>query len=326
MKVFLSHSSQDKELVMLFIDLLCDYMHMNEDDIFCTSRKNNLIVGENFINSIKESLQACKIIFFLITENYINSKFCLMEMGAAWAFKDNIVPIIVPPLNFEVLKDTPMNTIQGILLTDYQAIFENLYPRKLVGNGILNRLSISQERKLELGIKNFVDDVKQYVNNQFGFNFKEANVISVSQNGDPEASKIEYKDGIYKIYCNFSPNKFYPIPSNFISGVLQFSPHKNWSTANIGSNISFECKTNNNSISHIILEIKSGMELFKFYEKKIELSQEYKKVIIPIDISEMPKQNIKDISEICFVIRPNFVRELIGELEIKNLNYVNNEP
>ena len=53
MKIFISHSSKDKELVMMFVDLLTQGFHIDYNDIFCTSMDNALRVGEDFIKSIK---------------------------------------------------------------------------------------------------------------------------------------------------------------------------------------------------------------------------------------------------------------------------------
>ena len=38
----------------------------------------------------------------------------------------------------------------------------------------------------------------------------------------------------------------------------------------------------------------------------------------------MSAKYLKDISEICFVIRPNFVKEFIGEIEISELKFQGN--
>ena len=35
----------------------------------------------------------------------------------------------------------------------------------------------------------------------------------------------------------------------------------------------------------------------------------------------MPKKHLKDISEICFVVRPNFAHNFIGEIEIGELKF-----
>ena len=85
MKIFISHSSEDKELVLLFVDLLSQGFHIDKNEIFCTSMDNSLRVREDFIKNIKEELHDSEIVIFLITPNYIASNFCVMEMGAAWA-------------------------------------------------------------------------------------------------------------------------------------------------------------------------------------------------------------------------------------------------
>lgn len=181
MKIFISHSSKDKELVLMFVDLLVQGFHIDYDDIFCTSMDNALRVGEDFIKSIKENLLDSEIVLFLVTQNYIDSKFCIMEMGAAWAFKDNIFPIIVPPLDYSILNDTPLKIIQSMILSDAEDLFKKLYEYKLVEKKIIPRLNFIHEHGLFDKIKQFTDDVKIYVNKNYGFNFKDANIICVAQ-------------------------------------------------------------------------------------------------------------------------------------------------
>lgn len=308
MKIFISHSSEDKELVLMFVKLLTQGFHIDHNEIFCTSIDNSLRVGEDFIKSIKEELHDSEIIIFLITPNYIASKFCIMEMGAAWAYKNNIVPIIVPPLDFNVLNDTPMKTIQALILNDSEELFNRLYSHKLVEKQIIPRLNFMQEHELFDKIKKFTDDVKIHVSKNYGFNFKDANIVCVAQNGDPDAVKMETNGNVHKIYCNFKPNDFFPIPSNFISCVYQFVPHKDWS--NIASNSVFycKCKSKDISIQKVTIEFKCGDNLFKFFEQTFTIEKDYKEIRIPITYNIMPKKHLKDISEICFVIRPNFAQ------------------
>ena len=267
MKIFISHSSKDKELVLMFVDLLVQGFHIDYDDIFCTSMDKALRVGDDFIKRIKENLLDSEIVLFLITQNYIDSKFCIMEMGAAWAFKDNIFPIIVPPLDYSILNDTPLKIIQSMILSDAEDLFKKLYEYKLVEKQIIPRLNFMQEHGLFDKIKQFTEDVKIYVSKNYGFNFKDANIICVAQNGDPDAVKLESNDNVHKIICNFKPNEFYPIPSNFISCVYQFVPHKDWSNITNNSIFCCKCRSNNGSIQKMTIEFKCGDNLFKFYEK-----------------------------------------------------------
>lgn len=324
MKIFISHSSKDKELVLMFVDLLVQGFHIDYDEIFCTSMDNALRVGEDFIKSIKENLHDSEIVLFLITQNYIDSKFCIMEMGAAWAFKDNIFPIIVPPLDYSILNDTPLKIIQSIILSDAEDLFKKLYEYKLVEKQIIPRLNFMQEHGLFDKIKQFTEDVKIYVSKNYGFNFKDANIICVAQNGDPDAVKLESNDSIHKMNCNFKANEFYPIPSNFISCVYQFVPHKDWSTITPNSIFCCKCKSKDESIQKVTIEFKCGDNLFKFYEQTFSINSNYSEIKIPISYDMMPQKHLKDISEICFVIRPNFVKNFIGEIEIGELKFQDN--
>lgn len=324
MKIFISHSSKDKELVLMFVDLLVQGFHIDYDEIFCTSMDNALRVGEDFIKSIKENLHDSEIVLFLITQNYIDSKFCVMEMGAAWAFKDNIFPIIVPPLDYNILNDTPLKITQSMILSDAEDLFKKLYEYKLVEKQIIPRLNFMQEHGLFDKIKLFTENVKTYVNKNFGFNFKDAKIICVSQNGDPDAVKIESNNMVHKIFCNFKPNSFYPIPSNAISCVYQFSPHKDWSIITPNSIFCCKCRSNSMSVQKITIEFKCGDNLFKFYEQTFSIDENYLEIQIPITYETMSVKYLKDISEICFVIRPNFVKDFIGEIEISELKFEGN--
>lgn len=71
-------------------------------------------------------------------------------MGAARAFKDNIFPIIVPPLDHSILNDTPLKIVQSIILSDAEDLFKKLYEYKLVEKQIIPRLNFMQEHGLSI--------------------------------------------------------------------------------------------------------------------------------------------------------------------------------
>jgi hypothetical protein len=82
-----------------FFDLLQTGCNINSDHIFCTSVEGaGIETGQDFIDWIEKNLkEACVIILFL-TPNYYDSKFCIAEMGAAWALRSNIFPLMAPDL------------------------------------------------------------------------------------------------------------------------------------------------------------------------------------------------------------------------------------
>ncbi len=111
-KIFISHSTIDKDEVFLFIDFLVSGMGINRDEIFYSSKNNSFSSGELFIEKIKTELNNCEKVICFITPNYLNSKFCLAEMGAAWIQVGKIIPILTSPLTHADLEKTPLLGLQ----------------------------------------------------------------------------------------------------------------------------------------------------------------------------------------------------------------------
>lgn len=109
-KIFISHSSENKELVEMLVDFLQMGMGVNRSDIFCTSIPGNLPTGKAFIEKIKEELRESEAVIFLITEDYLKSQFCITEMGAAWALGKRIYPLLT--VKAEKLNRTPLLGLQ----------------------------------------------------------------------------------------------------------------------------------------------------------------------------------------------------------------------
>ncbi|OXM84579.1 toll/interleukin-1 receptor domain-containing protein [Paenibacillus rigui] len=123
-KLFLSHAHKDQQLVEHFLDFFQTSFNTSRGDIYCTS-KGDISFGESFTQSIKEHLIDAELIILLITPNYLVSKFCLIEMGAAWAINKKVCPILVNPISSEDLyKFTPFGNIQTIRLNNKDDLFK----------------------------------------------------------------------------------------------------------------------------------------------------------------------------------------------------------
>jgi hypothetical protein len=97
--IFISHAAADKELIDKFFDLLQLGCEFRTEDIFCTSIDGaGIQIGADFVAWIDKSLTKSKTVILMISENYLNSRFCIAEMGAAWALDKNVFPIIIPPV------------------------------------------------------------------------------------------------------------------------------------------------------------------------------------------------------------------------------------
>lgn len=82
-KIFISHSSKDKDIVEKFCDCILQLgIGLSYGDIFCTSvEEMGIMNGEDIRSHIKSNIQSADFSFLMISKNYKQSEICLNEMG-----------------------------------------------------------------------------------------------------------------------------------------------------------------------------------------------------------------------------------------------------
>ncbi len=101
--IFISHARHDKPIIDDFFDLLQTGCSIHGSDIFCTSVEGaGIETGEDFVKWIKEHIVKADLVILFVTPNYLNSKFCVAEMGAAWALEKKVFPLVIPDMPHEV--------------------------------------------------------------------------------------------------------------------------------------------------------------------------------------------------------------------------------
>lgn len=178
-KIFISHSTKDVELIEKFLDFLETAMGISREEVYCTSIDGTISTGQKFIDNIENNIKSAEIVIFIITPQYLKSKFCLAEMGAAWVLNQEIYPLIFNPLDFNILEDTPLKGIQAKML-----------------NSEKNILSMYDEWKKK-GIAN--DKPVTLINKKSKIFLMELNQITEKyRNDEEESDKIKH----YKIQNN----------------------------------------------------------------------------------------------------------------------------
>ncbi|MGP3788461.1 TIR domain-containing protein [Paenibacillus sp. 1A_MP2] len=133
-KIFVSHAVKDADLVTPFLDLFQNQFNLVRDNFFNTSDEQ-LNPGKNWVEEIRESMQDADLIIAIITPNYLDSDFCLCELGAAWVNDANLVPIIIPPLDYRALDSTPYRSVIQVITLDSRdgltRIFDSFNKRKI---------------------------------------------------------------------------------------------------------------------------------------------------------------------------------------------------
>lgn len=127
MKVFVSHSSKDAEIAKALSFFL---KNLSMDiDVFCSSISGSINQGEDFVQCIENGLSNSDVFIPLISKNYIESKYCLIELGYAYSKsasqkkKYYILPFCISPITrSEALLGTPLAHLQTSALNDIDDI------------------------------------------------------------------------------------------------------------------------------------------------------------------------------------------------------------
>lgn len=133
-KIFISHSSLDKEIISSFVEKVLRLgLGLDNKDIAFTSEESmGVEPGEYIPRYIKENIKDASIVLMMISPNYKKSEVCLNEMGAAWALERKCISILLPDSDFTQLgwltsfeKAVRINS-RGQLLSLYEKIAREL--------------------------------------------------------------------------------------------------------------------------------------------------------------------------------------------------------
>jgi hypothetical protein len=102
--IFVSHKETDIVLAQATVDLLLASLDISPDQIFCSSVPGHgLHYGESIETQIRDGVGAQKALVALLTRDSVRSSWVLFELGAAWAIKRLVVPIVGPGLSYNEL-------------------------------------------------------------------------------------------------------------------------------------------------------------------------------------------------------------------------------
>ena len=139
--VFISHSSEDKNIVRLFKDIILKQgIGLSDTDIFFTSSpETGVPIGKNIPEYIKTNLRDCDYAFLMISENYKKSEVCLNEMGVAMVLGKRVFPILLYDYDFDKVgwlidRDLCVRIDDEERLDEIRDIFNS--------NGVVSRTSV----------------------------------------------------------------------------------------------------------------------------------------------------------------------------------------
>lgn len=214
-KIFISHSSKDKEYVSKLVELL-DGMGLDQNQIFCSSLPGyDIPIGtDSIIDYLRNQFISYDLhVFFIHSKNYYQSPVSLNEMGAAWALKTEYSSILLPEFGFGEMTGVVNNQTIAIKL-DHDEVevkdkLNQLYAKLIEEFGLTRKADIIWEQKRD----RFIREIKEIV--------IPANDASDGQDNDVEmlesgllirkSERAERKSIPYCPACYQKDGKLYPL-------------------------------------------------------------------------------------------------------------------
>lgn len=104
--VFISHATADSDLALQVARYLRTSCNLPEETILCTSARGfGLPTGASWSDALREALVDSALVVFLLSEDFLESRFCGYEMGAVWIAKksEQRFPIRLPGVDANIL-------------------------------------------------------------------------------------------------------------------------------------------------------------------------------------------------------------------------------
>lgn len=323
MKVFVSHSSKDKELATALSDFLESINPSVE--VFCSSQIGSIKVGKDFVNEITENLNNCDAFIPLLSPNYYLSRFCMIELGFAYSllFESKgvggncIYPLCIPPVKkAEALMGTPLAQLQVATIKTEEDIRAFL-------DSVFEEAECALPSGLNRRIHAFVVDTKRFMLDKSIITSSAKHLVCKSANVPGEDSDyLEYSvnpDGSgYTLNFRAKPfvSTVYP---DFLSFVYQYVDKIDlYEPAIYYENSCLKVCVNNytNSIRKIDIEIKYSDNHHNLDRRTVNLADGPNNIVIPL--RELKSEALKQVSEICFVIKPSAYIEDEGMIQIRD--------
>lgn len=140
--VFLSHSSADMDYVTAFVNLLRG-LRLDDSNLFCSSYAGfGVPFGQRIFDFLKtcfNNYELC-VIFLLSKDNYYSSAACLNEMGAAWVQGARCYSVLLPGMEYGMMKGAISSESIALKLDSADAA----YRLNDLKNGLVDFLGIDQ--------------------------------------------------------------------------------------------------------------------------------------------------------------------------------------
>ncbi len=101
MKIFISHSSNNKDYGNALVDLLTSIGIKSDEIIFTSNDAFGIPIGKDIFDWLKTKIEEKPFVIYLLSPEYYKSVACLNEMGAAWIVENDHAMIFTPDFDLD---------------------------------------------------------------------------------------------------------------------------------------------------------------------------------------------------------------------------------
>ncbi|HEY9610556.1 toll/interleukin-1 receptor domain-containing protein [Allocoleopsis sp.] len=109
MKLFLSYSRHDEEIAHKLANFLNKYHNIWFD-------KQDILAGDDWSLKIKQGINHCDVLLFLVSPNSLGSTYCAYEVKAAIQQKKTVIPLMLE----NTLLPPHLAKLQWVFLEDFE--------------------------------------------------------------------------------------------------------------------------------------------------------------------------------------------------------------
>lgn len=157
-KIFISHSSCDKNYVSKLVELL-DGIGLDQTQVFCSSLPGyDIPIGSNIFDYLRNQFLSYDLhVFFIHSKNYYQSSVSLNEMGAAWVLMTEYSSLLLPGFKFEEMTGVVNNQTIAIKLdndvVEVKDKLNQMYAKLIEEFGLTRKADIIWEQKRDRFIR-----------------------------------------------------------------------------------------------------------------------------------------------------------------------------
>ncbi len=154
--IFLSHITEEKNIAISLKEYI-EKKFLKTINVFASSHEESIQLGQDWFNSIKNSIQNCNLLIILCSPISITRPWINFEAGAGWVRNIPVVPLCYSGLTPGKLP-VPLNSLQGGMLNNKDDL-------KKLFNLIAQMFNMSSPELIDMDFISFVQDFENVAEN-----------------------------------------------------------------------------------------------------------------------------------------------------------------